>query len=69
MKPMKEDKWQIECDAKDLKNAEIIKQDPKRLKAAMKYLNKDFKAIESLKDLREVADEKLSKSEEENEEE
>lgn len=47
-----------ECDASDLLRAEEIKQDKKRYAAAMGILSKKKKAINSLKDLQKVAEEK-----------
>jgi hypothetical protein len=38
-------KWRIEGDARTLKDAEMIKADPERLKDAMAFLNEEMKAL------------------------
>ena len=40
-----EKKWRIEGDARTLKEAEMIKADPARLKDAMAYLDEEMKAM------------------------
>lgn len=49
MKNGKEDeqekKWRIEGDARTLKEAEMIKGDPARLKDAMAYLDEEMQAM------------------------
>ena len=40
-------KWQIESDARTLKEAEIIKADAKRVKPAQDYLKKELSAIKT----------------------
>ncbi len=40
-----QEKWQIEGDVRTLKEAEIIKADPKRMKAAMAGVDEEMQAI------------------------
>jgi hypothetical protein len=43
-----EKKWQAERDARALKEAEEVRQDDKRLKAAMKVIEQEKKAIDAV---------------------
>lgn len=62
----KYDKWEVENWARTLKEAELIKQDPEKVKYAKMCMAKDAeaneKAINSLDDLKAVAKEKMAKN-------
>lgn len=61
--PEKDD-WKAEDDARTLMIAAEIKQDKKRLAKAMKYVDKQKKAINSIDDLRDKASEMAEEKEE-----
>ncbi len=57
--PVKPDSdWQAEDDFRTLMRAEEVKQDPERLKRAMKCAKKQAKAIRSIQDLKDLANQK-----------
>lgn len=53
----KYDKYAVECAARTLMEAEEIKQDPKMMKLVQAHMTKKKKAITSIQDLRNKADE------------
>jgi len=44
---VEEERWQIEGDVRTLKEAEMIKKDPARLKKAMSLMNDEMEAMSS----------------------
>lgn len=52
-----DDKWQAESDFRTLVDAEKIKNDEKRFKAAMKHAKEQKKIIRSVEDLKEARNE------------
>jgi hypothetical protein len=51
VKISKPDKWEIEGWCRTLREAEAIKNDPKKMKLLTPFLKKEIKSIEDLKDL------------------
>ena len=54
--PSSDDQWRAESDFRTLKEAEMIKCDPERLKKAMKHAKGEIKAIKSIEDLKAYRD-------------
>lgn len=63
----KYDKWEVENWARTLKEAELIKQDPEKVKYAAMCMKKEAeateKAISSIDDLKEIRKSKMEKPE------
>jgi hypothetical protein len=64
--PSNDEKWKAEGDFRSLKDAEAIKADPERLKKALAIGKQEYKAIESIMDLKEYAN-KMAMEEEDGE--